>query len=158
VGHRLAWQGRSHHRDFVRAYLARACSKVTLSPVALACSQLRSIPRYRPHHDGAIQQVCETARETTWRHDFGSINYIETSTWARQEHNGFSHQNPSFIGSVLNLKSTVARVYLPPDANCFLSTLAHCLRAKNYVNLMVGSKHPSRSGCRLKRLIASATF
>ena len=60
-----------------------------------------------------------------------------------REHNGFSHQNPSFIGAVLNLKPTSARVYLPPDANCFLSTMAHCLRAKNYVNLMVGSKHPS---------------
>ena len=81
--------------------------------------------------------------ETPWRGPCGSINYIETSTWARQEHNGFSHQNPSFIGSVLNLKPKLARVYLPPDANCFLSTIAHCLRSKNYINLMVGSKHPS---------------
>ncbi|KAF2270153.1 D-xylulose 5-phosphate/D-fructose 6-phosphate phosphoketolase [Lojkania enalia] len=83
------------------------------------------------------------ANETTWRKPIGSLNYIETSTWTRQEHNGFSHQNPSFIGAVLNLKPTAARVYLPPDANCFLSTLAHCLRSKNYVNLMVGSKQPS---------------
>ena len=80
--------------------------------------------------------------ETTWRGPCGSINYIETSTWARQEHNGFSHQNPSFIGSVLNLKPKLARVYLPPDANCFLSTVAHCLRSKNYINPMVGSKQP----------------
>ncbi|EIM90845.1 D-xylulose 5-phosphate/D-fructose 6-phosphate phosphoketolase [Stereum hirsutum FP-91666 SS1] len=80
------------------------------------------------------------ARETKWRHDIGSLNYLETSTWARQEHNGFSHQNPSFIGAVLNLKPQLARVYLPPDANCFLSTMAHCVRAKNYINLMVGSK------------------
>ena len=56
------------------------------------------------------------ARETTWRADISSINYIETSTWTRQEHNGFSHQNPSFIGAVLNLKPNAARVYLPPDA------------------------------------------
>ncbi|KAK7732075.1 hypothetical protein SLS57_001055 [Botryosphaeria dothidea] len=83
------------------------------------------------------------ARELSWRGDVASINYIETSTWTRQEHNGFSHQNPSFIGAVLNLKSTAARVYLPPDANCFLSTVGHCLRSKNYVNLMVGSKQPS---------------
>ncbi|KAJ8469487.1 hypothetical protein ONZ45_g16871 [Pleurotus djamor] len=81
--------------------------------------------------------------ETTWRKDVGSLNYVETSTWARQEHNGFSHQNPSFIGAVLNLKPAFARVYLPPDANCFLSTVSHCLRAKNYVNLMVGSKQPT---------------
>ena len=56
------------------------------------------------------------ARESSWRGDIASINYIETSTWTRQEHNGFSHQNPSFIGAVLNLKPTAARVYLPPDA------------------------------------------
>ncbi|KAF9533738.1 phosphoketolase [Crepidotus variabilis] len=81
--------------------------------------------------------------ETNWRQPVGSLNYIETSTWTRQEHNGFSHQNPSFIGAVLNLKPKFARVYLPPDANCFLSTVSHCLRAKNYVNLMVGSKQPT---------------
>ncbi|KZT39555.1 D-xylulose 5-phosphate/D-fructose 6-phosphate phosphoketolase [Sistotremastrum suecicum HHB10207 ss-3] len=93
------------------------------------------------------------ARETDWRRDISSINYVETSTWTRQEQrripngripdNGFSHQNPSFIGSILALKASIARVYLPPDANCFLSTVAHCLRAKHYVNLMVGSKQPT---------------
>ncbi|KAG5647371.1 hypothetical protein DXG03_000439 [Asterophora parasitica] len=83
------------------------------------------------------------AGETSWRQPCGSLNYLETSTWTRQEHNGFSHQNPSFIGAVLNLKAKFARVYLPPDANCFLSTISHCLRAKNYINLMVGSKQPS---------------
>ena len=83
------------------------------------------------------------ARETGWRKPIGSINYLETSTWTRQEHNGYSHQNPSFIGAVLNLKPTAARVYLPPDANTFLSTMAHCLQSKDYVNLMVGSKQPS---------------
>ncbi|KAF7424227.1 hypothetical protein PC9H_009533 [Pleurotus ostreatus] len=88
-------------------------------------------------------KFAKMAVETTWRQDVGSLNYIETSTWARQEHNGFSHQNPSFIGAVLNLKARFARVYLPPDANCFLSTVSHCLRAKNYVNLMVGSKQPT---------------
>ena len=84
------------------------------------------------------------AAEVPWRKSVGSINYIETSTCWRQEHNGFSHQNPSFIGAVLNLKPTAARVYLPPDANTFLSTLHHCLNSRGYVNLMVGSKqvHP----------------
>ncbi|KAL8348980.1 hypothetical protein RB601_002138 [Gaeumannomyces tritici] len=82
-------------------------------------------------------------RNVSWRGDLPSINYIETSTWTRQEHNGFSHQNPSFIGAVLNLKPEAARVYLPPDANCFLSTLHHCVNSKNYVNLMVGSKQPT---------------
>ncbi|KAK4118974.1 D-xylulose 5-phosphate/D-fructose 6-phosphate phosphoketolase [Parathielavia appendiculata] len=83
------------------------------------------------------------AREVTWRGDLPSINYIETSTWARQEHNGFSHQNPSFIGAVLNLKPEAARVYLPPDANCFLSTVHHCLKSRNKTNLIIGSKQPT---------------
>ncbi|KAK9477313.1 XFP N-terminal domain-containing protein [Lipomyces japonicus] len=83
------------------------------------------------------------AKETKWRRDIGSLNYIETSTWTRQEHNGFSHQNPAFIGTVIKVKSEAARIYLPPDANCFLSTIRHCLKSKNYVNLMVGSKAPT---------------
>jgi xylulose-5-phosphate/fructose-6-phosphate phosphoketolase len=83
------------------------------------------------------------AKEVSWRNPNASINYIETSTWARQEHNGFSHQNPSFIGAVLNLKPEMARVYLPPDANCFLSTVKHCLGSRNYTNLIVGSKQPT---------------
>lgn len=83
------------------------------------------------------------ALETTWHTSVSSINYIESSTWTRQEHNGFSHQNPSFIGSVLKLKPTAARVYLPPDANTFLTTVHHCLKSRNYVNLMVGSKQPT---------------
>ncbi|KAJ2903967.1 putative phosphoketolase [Zalerion maritima] len=80
------------------------------------------------------------AREVPWRKEMSSINYVETSTWARQEHNGFSHQNPSFIGAVLNLKPSAARVYLPPDANCMVETMNHVLRSKGYVNLVVGSK------------------
>ncbi|KAL2023305.1 hypothetical protein VTK56DRAFT_3043 [Thermocarpiscus australiensis] len=83
------------------------------------------------------------AREVKWRGDLPSINYIETSTWARQEHNGFSHQNPSFIGAVLNVKAEAARVYLPPDANCFLSTIHHCLQSTNKTNLVIGSKQPT---------------
>ncbi|KAK4245786.1 D-xylulose 5-phosphate/D-fructose 6-phosphate phosphoketolase-domain-containing protein [Corynascus novoguineensis] len=83
------------------------------------------------------------AREVSWRGDLPSIDYIETSTWARQEHNGFSHQNPSFIGAVLNIKPEAARVYLPPDANCFLSTIDHCLQSRNKTNLVIGSKQPT---------------
>ncbi|KPI42168.1 putative phosphoketolase [Cyphellophora attinorum] len=82
-------------------------------------------------------------REMPWRTKLSSINYLETSTAWRQEHNGFSHQNPSFIGAVLNLKSSAARVYLPPDSNTFLSTMAHCLNSTGYVNLMVGAKQPT---------------
>ncbi|KAF3928940.1 hypothetical protein AA313_de0206742 [Arthrobotrys entomopaga] len=82
-------------------------------------------------------------QETNWRGPLASINYIETSTWTRQEHNGFSHQNPSFITAFLHLKPAYSRVYFPPDANCMLSTVHHCLGSKNYVNLVVASKHPT---------------
>ncbi|QRV77613.1 hypothetical protein RhiJN_05628 [Ceratobasidium sp. AG-Ba] len=85
------------------------------------------------------------ARETKWREDVASLNYIETSTLWRQEHNGFSHQNPGFIGQLLTLPRNMVRIYLPPDANCAISVMAHCLRSKNYVNLMIGSKADSPS-------------
>jgi len=84
-------------------------------------------------------------RETKWRGDVASFNYIETSTLWRQEHNGYSHQNPGFIGQLLTLPRNTARIYLPPDANCALSVIAHCLRSKNYVNLIIGSKADSPS-------------
>ncbi|KAJ6262541.1 hypothetical protein Dda_3352 [Drechslerella dactyloides] len=76
-------------------------------------------------------------QETNWRGPLPSVNYLETSTWTRQEHNGFSHH------SFLNLKPAYSRVYFPPDANCILTTLHHCLNSKNYVNLVVASKHPT---------------
>ncbi len=80
-------------------------------------------------------------RETSWRRPFSSLNYIETSTLWRQEHNGFSHQSPGFINTLLNLKANTVRIYLPPDANCLLSTIDHCLQSRGYVNLVVASKH-----------------
>lgn len=81
------------------------------------------------------------ARETTWRLPFASLNYLETSTLWRQEHNGFSHQSPGFINILLNMKANIVRVYLPPDANCLISTFDHCLESRGYVNLVVASKH-----------------
>lgn len=83
------------------------------------------------------------AMETTWRQPVPSFNYIESSTLWRQEHNGFSHQNPGFINSLLNMKGSVARIYLPPDANTFICLMAHCMRRKNHINLLIGGKRPS---------------
>ncbi|NGX54014.1 MAG: Xylulose-5-phosphate phosphoketolase [Chlamydiae bacterium] len=80
------------------------------------------------------------SEELSWRKPFASLNYIETSTLWRQEHNGFSHQNPSFINLLLNLKANIARVYLPPDANCLISTMDHCFKSKGHVNLVVANK------------------
>ncbi|KAG9041894.1 hypothetical protein FS837_011620 [Tulasnella sp. UAMH 9824] len=82
----------------------------------------------------------KVAQETKWREPVASLNYIVTSTLWRQEHNGFSHQNPGLIGNLLTLPRHMTRIYLPPDANCAVSVMAHCLNSKDYVNLIVGSK------------------
>ncbi|MFD0893798.1 phosphoketolase [Luteolibacter ambystomatis] len=80
--------------------------------------------------------------EIPWRKPVPSLNYLETSTLWRQEHNGFSHQSPAFINSLLNKKDEIMRVYLPPDANCLLSTLDHCLAGTGHVNLVIANKNP----------------
>jgi len=75
-----------------------------------------------------------------WRQPVASLNYIMTSTLWRQEHNGYSHQNPGLIGNLLTLPHNMVRVYLPADANTALSVMEHCLRSTDYVNLIIGSK------------------
>src|SRR5579884_4213115 len=84
----------------------------------------------------------KVSMEIPWRLPVSSLNYLETSTLWRQEHNGFSHQSPDFINLVLNKKAAVSRVYLPPDANCLVSTIDHCLRSTEYVNLVIANKPP----------------
>ncbi len=78
-----------------------------------------------------------------WRRKIASLNYLLTSHVWRQDHNGFTHQDPGFISHVTNKKAGVARVYLPPDANCLLSVMDHCLRSRHYVNVIVAGKHPA---------------
>ena len=82
-------------------------------------------------------------REIPWRRPIASLNYLLTSHVWRQDHNGFSHQDPGFIDHVVNKKSEVIRVYLPPDANTLLSTMDHCLRSRHYVNVIVAGKQPA---------------
>ena len=84
----------------------------------------------------------EHARRVPWRADIPSLNYLLTSTCWRNDHNGFSHQGPGFIDTIIHRKPVVARVYLPPDANCLLSVADHCLRSRNYLNLIVIDKQP----------------
>jgi xylulose-5-phosphate/fructose-6-phosphate phosphoketolase len=78
-----------------------------------------------------------------WRKKIASLNYLLSSHVWRQDHNGFSHQDPGFIDHVLNKKSEIVRVYLPPDANCLLSVMDHCLRSRHYVNVVIAGKHPA---------------
>ncbi|MDF1712287.1 MAG: phosphoketolase family protein [Akkermansiaceae bacterium] len=78
-----------------------------------------------------------------WRKPIASLNYLLASHVWRQDHNGFTHQDPGFIDHVVNKKASVVRVYLPPDANCLLSVMDHCLRSKHYVNVVIAGKHPA---------------
>lgn len=78
-----------------------------------------------------------------WRKPIASLNYLLASHVWRQDHNGFTHQDPGFIDHVVNKKASVVRVYLPPDANCLLSVTDHCLRSRNYVNVIIAGKHPA---------------
>ncbi|MEO6075830.1 MAG: phosphoketolase family protein [Dokdonella sp.] len=78
-----------------------------------------------------------------WRRKIASLNYLLASHVWRQDHNGFTHQDPGFIDHVMTKKAEVVRVYLPPDANCLLSVMDHCLRSRHYVNVVIAGKHPS---------------
>src|ERR1700758_4885100 len=84
----------------------------------------------------------KTTKTIPWRKPIASLNYLLTSHVWRQDHNGFSHQDPGFIDQVAGKKSDVVRIYLPPDANCLLSVADHCLRSRNYVNLIIAGKQP----------------
>jgi xylulose-5-phosphate/fructose-6-phosphate phosphoketolase len=84
----------------------------------------------------------EDALSLPWREPVPSLNILLTSTCWRNDHNGFSHQGPGLIDVMLSKRGTVARIYLPPDANCLLSVADHCLRSRNYVNLIVIDKQP----------------
>ncbi len=85
----------------------------------------------------------KTTQEIPWRRPIASLNYLLTSHVWRQDHNGFSHQDPGFIDHVVNKKADVIRIYLPPDANCLLSVMDHCLRSRDYVNVIVAGKQPA---------------
>jgi len=83
----------------------------------------------------------KVTRELSWRRPVASLNYLLTSHVWQQDHNGFTHQDPGFIDHVVNKKADIVRVYLPPDANCLLSVMDHCLRSANYVNVVIAGKH-----------------
>jgi xylulose-5-phosphate/fructose-6-phosphate phosphoketolase len=85
----------------------------------------------------------KVSRTIPWRRPIASLNYLLTSHVWRQDHNGFSHQDPGFIDHVVNKKADVVRVYLPPDANTLLSVVNHCLHSRNYVNVIVAGKQPA---------------
>lgn len=81
--------------------------------------------------------------ELPWRQKISSLNYLLTSHVWQQDHNGYTHQDPGFLNHIVTKKSDIVRIYLPPDANCLLSCFNHCIKSKNYINVIVASKHPS---------------
>jgi xylulose-5-phosphate/fructose-6-phosphate phosphoketolase len=99
-------------------------------------------------------KVCRTV---PWRRPVASLNYLLTSHVWRQDHNGFSHQDPGFLDHVVNKKADIVRVYLPPDANCLLSVADHCLRSRNYVNVIVAGKQPALTWLNMDAAIKHCT-
>jgi xylulose-5-phosphate/fructose-6-phosphate phosphoketolase len=99
----------------------------------------------------------KVTREIPWRRPIASLNYLLTSHVWRQDHNGFSHQDPGFIDHVVNKKADVVRVYLPPDANTLLSVMDHCLRSRHYVNVIVAGKQPAPQWLAMEAAIEHCT-
>ncbi|HYM98074.1 MAG TPA: phosphoketolase family protein, partial [Candidatus Sulfotelmatobacter sp.] len=99
----------------------------------------------------------KVTREIPWRRPIASLNYLLSSHVWRQDHNGFSHQDPGFIDHIVNKKAEVIRVYLAPDTNCLLSVADHCLRSRNYVNVIVAGKQPALSYLSMDEAIAHCT-
>ncbi len=99
-------------------------------------------------------KVCH---DIPWRRPIASLNYLLSSHVWRQDHNGFSHQDPGFIDHVANKKAEIIRVYLPPDSNCLLSVADHCLRSRDYVNVIVAGKQPALDYLTIEEAIAHCT-
>jgi xylulose-5-phosphate/fructose-6-phosphate phosphoketolase len=99
----------------------------------------------------------KVTRGIPWRRPIASLNYLLSSHVWRQDHNGFSHQDPGFIDHVVNKKAEIVRVYLPPDANCLLSVVDHCLRSRDYVNVIVAGKQPSLNYLSMEEAVAHCT-
>ncbi|KAF2007887.1 D-xylulose 5-phosphate/D-fructose 6-phosphate phosphoketolase [Amniculicola lignicola CBS 123094] len=110
--------------------------------------------------DSMVNQHCkwlEKCAEVEWRAEVASLNILLTSTVWRQDHNGFTHQDPGFLDVVANKSPDVVRIYLPPDANCLLSTMDHCLRSSNYVNVIVADKQDHMQFLNMEQAIAHCT-
>ncbi len=97
------------------------------------------------------------SKELPWRKDIPSLNYLLTSHVWRQDHNGFTHQDPGFIDHLVNHKADTVRIYLPPDANTLLSVMDHCLKSRNYINLTITGKHPAPQWLTMEQAIEHCT-
>ena len=99
-------------------------------------------------------KVCN---QLPWRQSIASLNLILTSNVWQQDHNGFTHQDPGFLDHIANKKADVVRLYLPPDTNCLLSCFDHCIRSRDYVNVLVTSKHPRQQWLTMEQAVKHCT-
>ncbi len=96
-------------------------------------------------------------KQMPWREEIASLNYILTSTVWQQDHNGYTHQDPGFLDHIATKKADITRIYLPPDANCLLSCVEHCLKSKEYINAIVASKHPRPQWLTMEQAVKHCT-
>jgi len=99
----------------------------------------------------------KVTKELSWRRPIASLNYVLTSHIWQQDHNGYTHQDPGFLNHLVTKKSDIVRMYLPPDANCLLSCMDHCLKTKNYINVIVASKHPRMQWLSMEEAVIHCT-
>ena len=99
----------------------------------------------------------KVTKELSWRRPIASLNFILTSHIWQQDHNGYTHQDPGFLNHLATKKADIVRMYLPPDANCLLSCMDHCLKTKNYINVIVASKHPRQQWLSMEEAVKHCT-
>lgn len=99
-------------------------------------------------------KVCS---DLPWRRPIASLNYLLSSNVWQQDHNGYTHQDPGFLSHIVTKKSSISRMYLPPDTNCLLSCFNHCIKSKNYINVIIASKHPSHQWLTMDEAIKHCT-
>jgi xylulose-5-phosphate/fructose-6-phosphate phosphoketolase len=133
--------GRTRCRNVAASTRWKACSRATCLPGRNGF--LSSYEAFVHVIDSMFNQHAKwlsICNQLSWRRKIASLNLLITSTVWRQDHNGFTHQDPGFLDVVLNKSAAVTRIYLPPDANCLLSVADHCLRRENYINVIVSDK------------------
>lgn len=99
----------------------------------------------------------KVTRELPWRREIASLNYVLSSHVWQQDHNGFTHQDPGFLNHLITKKADITRIYLPPDANCLLSSFDHCIKSKNYINVIIASKHPRPQWLKMEEAVKHCT-
>ena len=119
----------------------------------LYCHHCRFLARWVSQHAKWLK-VCS---QLPWRQSIASLNLILTSNVWQQDHNGFTHQDPGFLDHIANKKADVVRLYLPPDTNCLLSCFDHCIRSRDYVNVLVTSKHPRQQWLTMEQAVKHCT-